>query len=453
MLEKLHKKLGDFWWNSLMIFCACRAADFLNAFVGLWLVPKYVEPQELGAVAPLTNFAAFLAVPACVFANTFRNEVSRLSTSGEFGKLKSLMRGVFWAAGGFLVFAVVIANFTLPFFLNKIRIAEGSLKLVVIATAFLSATSPIYSNAVQALKKFKLQSAIQIAGAPVRLTAMLITMPFRALTGYFIGQASVPAFSIAASVIGLRKELSVPLEPYWRKAEIRRFTVLFAVFGIHAISSGMQGLVESTIIRQRLAEIDSAGYYMATRFSEIASYLYAAIIFAFFPFAAELAHDARARSRLILKSTAVNLTFCFGIALVSFFLARPFLELLPRGDCYSAYWWAIPWLIAVTGTTSLHGFFTTSEIAAGRFAFLKWAVPLDIAYAAMLLLVTNHGCLAGSIPAAWSHFLEANDICSLNTMLRWMTAGAVLKSAACLAAMLFDARRQPKNAQTGLETK
>ena len=47
MLERLHARLGDFWWYSLMLFCACRAADLLNAFVGLWLVPKYVDPMRL----------------------------------------------------------------------------------------------------------------------------------------------------------------------------------------------------------------------------------------------------------------------------------------------------------------------------------------------------------------------------------------------------------------------
>ena len=26
MLQNLHAKLGDFWWYSLMLFCACRAA-------------------------------------------------------------------------------------------------------------------------------------------------------------------------------------------------------------------------------------------------------------------------------------------------------------------------------------------------------------------------------------------------------------------------------------------
>ena len=41
-LKALHARMGDFWWYSLLLFCACRFADVLNAFVGLWLVPKYV---------------------------------------------------------------------------------------------------------------------------------------------------------------------------------------------------------------------------------------------------------------------------------------------------------------------------------------------------------------------------------------------------------------------------
>ena len=130
---KLHERMGDFWWYSLMLFCACRAADVLNAFVGLWLVPKYVDPSELGAVMPLTQFANFLAIPVAAFANTFRNELTRLSIGKEFGKLKTLMRGVFVATAVFLFLAIVVARFLLPAFLERIRIVEGSLGLVIIA--------------------------------------------------------------------------------------------------------------------------------------------------------------------------------------------------------------------------------------------------------------------------------------------------------------------------------
>ena len=114
LLQRLHARLGDFWWYSLMIFCASRAADALNVFVGLWLVPKYVEPSELGAVMPLTNFASFLAIPIAVFASTFRNELTSLAVNRKFGQMKTLMRGVFIATAIFLFLAIVICRFILP---------------------------------------------------------------------------------------------------------------------------------------------------------------------------------------------------------------------------------------------------------------------------------------------------------------------------------------------------
>ena len=426
-----------------MLFCACRAADLINAFVGLWLVPKYVDPSELGAVMPLTQFANFLAIPVAAFANTFRNELTRLSIGKEYGKLKTLMRGVFIATAVFLFLAIIVARLVLPSFLERIRIVEGSLGIVIIAASFLGATSPIYSNALQAFKKFRAQSVINITCAPVRLITMLITMPFRAITGYLVGQASVPAFSIAASAFSLRKELSVKSEPYWEKRTIMKFAALFAIFLASGGAGGIYGLVESTIIRQRLPDLDSAGYYMATRFAEIATYLYGAMIFTIFPFAANLANNSKEHAKLILKSTGVNIAFCAAIALTFCIVARPLIACLPHGDEYATYWWAVPWLIAITGVSSLHGFYTTAEIAASRFSFFIWTIPLDLAYPLLLLLLTGHGYFVGRIPTAWSEFLANHNIYSLKTMLLWMTAINVVKAICCLTAI----SKAPKTTQ------
>ena len=439
-LRALHARMGDFWWYSLILFCACRLADVLNAFVGLWLVPKYVPPSELGAVMPLANFASFLAIPITAFANTFRNELTRLSINKEFGKLKTLMRGVFIASVVFIFIATLVAHFVLPAFLERIRIAEGSLGLIIIATSFVSAIAPLYSNALQSLKKFKATAVISIIGAPIRLLTMLAAMPLRAISGYFIGQASVPVFNMAASVLALKKDLSVKAEPYWNSETIKKFSRLLLIFLLMTTSSCLFGLVESTIIRQRLSDLDSAGYYMATRFSEIATYLYSAMIFTFFPLAAEFKTNNKVRAAFILKSTVVNIIFCLIIAVMFCFIGRSILHLLPHADLYATYWWAIPWLIMITGATSLHGFYTTAEIAANRFGFLKWAIPLDVTYPIILLLVTGHKYLAGIIPSEWTEYLATHNIYSLSSMLWWMTAINIIKSMACLIAMTTKPR-------------
>ena len=436
MLERLHEKLGDFWWYSLMIFCACRAADLLNAFVGLWLVPKYVDPSELGEVMPLTSFANFLAIPVAAFANTFRNELTRLSIGKEFGKLKTLMRGVFTATAIFLFLAIIVARFLLPAFLERIRIAEGSLGLVIIAASFVGAVAPIYSNALQALKKFKAQSAINIIGAPIRLITMLVAMPFRAITGYFVGQASTPVFNIAASVVALRKELSVKAEPYWSKETFRKFSTLLAIFFASGIVGGFYGLVESTVIRQRLPDLDSAGYYMATRFSEIATYLFCALNLTLFPMAADLADRPFERRQLVIKALLANFGFCGLVGIASALFGRQAINLLPHGDQYAAYWWAIPWLTTITAIGSVQGLYTTAEIAAGRFGFMKWLLPVDFAYPVLLLAVTGYGYFTEILPTSWTAFLDTHNVRSLGTMLWWMTAVNILKAIGFLVAIM-----------------
>ena len=441
LLNKLHARLGDFWWYSLMLFCAMRAADCLNVFVGLWLVPKYVPPSELGAVMPLTSLANFFAIPIAVFASTFRNELTSLAINRKFGQMKTLIRGVFIATAIFLFLAIVICRFVLPAYLERIRVAEGSLALVILVCSFVTTIAPIYSNALQSLKKFKANSLIALIGAPIRLLTMLVTMPLRALTGYFVGQTAPSAFSIVGSVIALRKELSIPAEPYWTREIIRRFGRLFLIFGISAVAGGIYSLVETTILRQRLPELDSAAYYMVTRFSDIAGFLASALVFTLFPFTAELAAKGKDTRPLIIKTSLA--VFITNAALASFFwiFGERIISILPHGSEYSAYWWAIPWIITITSINLFSNFYSTGEISASRFDFMKWMIPLTLLYPAALLFVTGYGYFTAYLPASLTNFLASHNITSLSAMLWWMTCSAILKVLGCIFAMLRQ--RQP----------
>ena len=434
-LHRLHARVGDFWWYAAVIFVASKVADLLNAFVGLWLVPKYVDPTELGAVTPLANFANFLVLPIAVFANTFRNELTQLSVNKEYGKVKTLMRSAFLVAAIFLVLAIVVSRLMLPMFLERIRIVEGSLGYLILISSFVGVICPIFNNALQSLKKFNESALIGVIGAPIRLVTMLVFMPFRAISGYFVGQTATPAFNIVASVYCLRKELSVPAERYWSRAVIKRFAKLMAIFTTIAISGGIYVLVESTVLRQRLPDIDSAGYYMATRFSEISSFLTMSLVFTIFPFAADLAAKGRSAASLIYKSTLATFVFSALVALPFLFFGREILALLPHGELYSDYWWAIPWLIGMSCLSSFTAIYTTAEMSANRFQYLKWMVPLDLAYPVLLLLVTGYGYFTPYIPTWLNDFLTEHNIRALSTMLWWMTGINLIKAVLCLAAM------------------
>ena len=443
LLNRLHARLGDFWWYSLMLFCAMRAADCLNVFVGLWLVPKYVEPSELGAVLPLTQFAAFLAIPIGVFASTFRSELTTLVVNRRFGQMKTLMRGVFIATAIFLFLAIVICRFVLPAYLERIRVVEGSLGIVILVASFVGAVSPIYNSALQPLKKFKASSAIAVLSAPLRLAVMLVMMPFRALTGYFVGQCAVPVAQIIGSVFCLRKELSAPAEPYWSREIVRRFGRYFLIFGVSSVVSGFSSLVESTILRQRLPEIESAAYYMVTRFSDISWFLAMTLTFTLFPFTAELAAKGKDTRPLVIKSALA--VFLSNAALAAFFWlsGERILELLPNGSEYSSYWWTIPWAVTIASFTLFANLYTTAETSAFRFGYMKWMIPLTLVYPAALLFVTGYGYFTAYIPSSWADFLSTHNVTSLASMLWWMTGIAVLKALGCALAMLRQKTATP----------
>ena len=444
MFKKLHAKLGDFWWYSLMLFCACRAADVLNAVVGLWLVPKYVGPSELGAIMPLTSFAGFLALPVGIFAMTFMKEMTTLATNGEYGKMKSLMRGVFIGAGIFLILALIISRLVLPAFLERIRIAEGSLGFLVIASAFVSTVSPIYQNALQALKRFKTISLINIVGAPIRLFAMLIAMPFRALSGYFIGQAAPPVFGIGASVFALRKELAVPAVPYWSHSVFRHFLALLLGMAAYQMTIGFLGLIEQTVLRQRLPEIESAAYYMITRFSDIASFVCGTLTMVLFPFTASLAAEGKPTRPLVVKSSLAMLATGGLLALVFSFAGKPLLAILPDGDKFADYAWAIPWMIGILSVSAVQNFHTNTEASAGRFGFLKWWVPLHIIFALGLLTITGYGYFTAFMPVSLCEFLATHNFTSLKAMLIWLTATTLIRTTISLTELM----RQPSLAES-----
>ncbi len=428
MFAKLHAKLGDFWWYSLMIFCAARAGDLINAFIGLWLVPKYVGASELGAVLPLTSLSTFIALPVTIFATTFMKEMTTLATNGEYGKMKSLMRGVFIGAGVFLVFAIIATRFVLPSYLERIRIVKGSLGILIIAAAFTSAVAPIYSNALQALKRFKTLSFLNIVNAPVRLVVMLVAMPFRALSGYFAGQAATSAFSIGTSVWSLRKELAVPAEPYWSRPVVRRFASLFMGIAAYYVAGSILSLVEQTVLRQRLPDIDSAAYYMTTRFSDIANYLLFALLTVLFPFTASLAAEGKSTRPLVVKSSiALLVTGCL-LAVVFTFVGKPILAFMPDGEKYVPYTWAIPCLILLTTLAGIQSFHTNTEVSAGRFGFLKWWVPVNLVFAAGLLLITGYGYFVDYLPRSWCDFLAKYNFTSLKAIMIWGAGTTLIKT-------------------------
>jgi hypothetical protein len=71
ILHRIHARCGDIWWYAALLFIALRFGDTINMFVGMWLVPKYVPQEELGAVLPLISFVGFIGLPLSIITTPF----------------------------------------------------------------------------------------------------------------------------------------------------------------------------------------------------------------------------------------------------------------------------------------------------------------------------------------------------------------------------------------------
>ena len=252
--------MDGFARHAVLLFLALRIGDFINAAAGMWFVPKYVKPEDLGAVLPVTSFATFLSLPIFAFAMTVMKESACLAAMGERGRIKSLLCGVFAAVAVATIAVLGIGAVLMPRFLGAMRVSDGMAGFLVVTAAFLGCVAPVYTDALQSLKRFGPLATIEVAGSVVRFLVMFAAMPVRALAGYFAGQAALPVFRIAGSVFMLRRDMSVLSEPFWNRDAVRRMAVAFCLILAYQAIPMAASLMEQSMIRTALPSADSAGY-------------------------------------------------------------------------------------------------------------------------------------------------------------------------------------------------
>ena len=379
--------------DATLLFLALRAGDAVNLAAGIWFVPRFVSQEAIGAVLPVSSFATFLSLPLFALAMTVMKETAVLSAAGERGKIKTLLRGVFISAGAATVLTIAAAAIALPFFMRLMRIDDAAAGFLALAAALLGCAAPVWTDALQAMKRFRALAATEILGAAVRFSAMAAVMPVRALAGFFAGQAALPAFRIIAGFFALREDLKTPARPFWNATALRRMTAAFAAILVYQGTPMFISMMELSILRTALADADSAGYYMASRFSDLLHYLTLPILLVMFPYTADAAARGESTKPYVVKSSAAVLCAAAAMALVYIFAGDRLLPLLPNGGNYTAYAWLMPVLTATTALTSCQVFHTNAEVSAGRFGFLGWFLPLHMIYAASLFLADVSGLI------------------------------------------------------------
>ena len=381
-----------------MLFVACRSGDMIQAFIGLWLVPKYVGASELGAVMPLQMLAGLFAAPLTVLATVFAKFVNVYATRGERGKVKCFIRDVLVATTTLFVLCIVLAYLVVPHFYERLHIASGLLTVLILAAGFTGNLANLFSSALQGLKLFKTITIQNLISAPVRLVTLLVAMPFRALSGYILGQTTPPATCSLLAAVSLHRNLrDVPCDTSWRRdmREIGRYLLPVAIY---TCAMSAAAAICSTVYRQRLPEVESAAYYMLTRFTEMITYVGSAMIFVFAPLASE-AHERGRESSAALRHTIVTTLFITAAASVALaIVGRPLLSLLPVWRPYADYAHLFPALAVTAGAGAVICAISSYEMSCRRFGAAFVILLANVIWTVLLVGLSGFEFFRGILP-------------------------------------------------------
>ena len=408
ILDRVHAKLGDLWWYTVLLFVAQRLGDAVNMVLGLWLVPKYVPMQELGAVLPLLSIVGIVGLPFAVVTTPFTRFLAIYSKNGELGKAKSMLRDAFVASAALLLVSFLVTVLVLPFFFERLWIGQGSLGILIIAVALTMTLSSIVNAAVQGLGKFDVIVVVHAVSAPFRLVAFIVLLPFRPISAYLVGQAAQPGISVIGGLWACRRVLgkSVRAMPYLREdgRKILRYTMPVLLW---TVATTISGNVDMMLVRHRLPAFDSAGYYVISRFSEVAAYLGSAFAFLLFPMASTCA--AKDAKSLKLIGHAVFGCAASG-ALIAGLLAiggEWLLSLTSVWRPYVGFSGEMPLIALNSAIGRAISCLISFEMAQNRFGFLRYLVPFLVVRAFLLLSLCGCTFFGDLVPDAMAGAVAA----------------------------------------------
>ena len=140
---------------------------------------------------------------------------------------------------------------------------------------------------------------------------------------------------------------------------------------------------ELSLVRTLLPSGVSGAYYLETRLTDVLGYLTLPILLVLFPVAAEAAREGRSTRPLVERCGLAAGIGTIVLAVVYGCFGRDLLALFPNADSLTFDAETNDQLLLLLGinlTGAFQTFYTNAEIAAGRFRFLRWFVPLHAAY-------------------------------------------------------------------------
>ena len=210
--------------------------------------------------------------------------------------------------------------------------------------------------------------------------------------------------------------------------------VLAFVFGT------LFGTISATVYRQRLPEVESAAYYMLSRFAEISGYVGSAMSLVLFPMASE-AHDQGAENDKPLRQTIFGTAVVTaGLAFAFAFLAKPIFSITATWKAYADYAYLLAPMTIGNGISIVVGAISSYETACRRFnALIALTVLLGL-WIIFLVSFTGCGFYHGILTDDFIAWMESLHMAKLSS-ITYASIGASILQAVILF-VIFKRNKQ-----------
>ncbi|MBN1558532.1 MAG: hypothetical protein JW951_10360 [Lentisphaerae bacterium] len=445
--RRVRRRVGPLWWHSGLLFVLMRFGDLCNLYVGVFLVPAFIEQDKLGAVLPLTRLATFVGLPLLIVVRTSMKFLNVFFVHGERGKIKQLLRDLGMGSVVLSVIIVLYLAFAAPFIQVRLKFDNRAIIWLVGALAVSHCWLPVASTSAQGLRKFYTLT-LATAGKPVvRLVVIALLICRLQLVGYLAAGLVSSLFFIAFIFVSLRgfTHGAVIRESY-RKHWGEMFRYMLPL-GLCILVTSLQQVIEPWIVRQRLPVVDSAGFYIAAMFGFIPTFLAGAVRPFLFPLVSERSERKESTRDFHLQTLLLVGVVGAFTTLLLFFVGSWVLSIRPVWREYLAY---APFVWRLGAVTTLQAVITchvAHETACRRFRFLWYLAPI-----ALIEVVVLYGLMGWSVfrpwlPAALWQWVAGFDVHNLRFIVRGMLAARVVT----VLFMFFEIRRCTHPAPAGPE--
>ncbi len=443
-ISSLHGRLGELWWYTLLGFIVCRIGDVVNLYIGIFLVPKVLAAEDLGAVQPLMSVGAFVGLPIAILLLPVGKFLNVFAARKEYGKVKALLLDSIYVNLAFTVVVLGWLAFTGNALLERLHVTDRRVLIPVAAFAALSCLEPIITSAQRSLKRFRSMIVSGFFAPYIRLAGMLLLLAPFGLFGYLTTQLSLSLWGMGCALVALHLYLRKCGGRVSYRPDIRDMVAYSLPLLAMTFAGRVQGPVEAFVIRHRLPEEVSAGYYFSTMFGAIPGYATSALVTFFWPIVSEKYEKGESTRKVLMQSMLFNFVIG-GLTLLVVALVVPYVFSLPgpwRGyEEYSRYVWQAGF---ITLLKSVQVIYLSHEGACRRFVYVRYMVPLMLLEAAVLYGLPAWSGAAPYVPTGLWNFVDAHWANTLPVYLRAIIFFNVLFALAMVIDWLLVRRREAK---------